>query len=196
MNVDMEKVNELTKFLFEVGNLKRVKRSGWWTINIKDPESVAEHSMRAGVIGFVLAKLEGCDVAKVSLMCLFNDLHESRLNDLHKVGHRYIDFRAAETKAHKEQTESLPKNIGDEIFSLHEEFQQQISKESIVARDADLLECAFQAKEYIDCGFKDANDWLINIRKHLVSKSAIVLLDDLEKTSSNSWWSGLKKTDR
>ena len=92
--------------------------------------------------------------------------------------------------------ENIDELDGKDIFSLHEEFQLQKSKESIVARDADLLECAYQAKEYIDCGFKDANDWLINIRKHLITKSAIELLDDLEKTSSNEWWSGLKKTDR
>ena len=192
----MEKKKELTNFFFEVGNLKRVKRSGWWTINIKDPESVADHCMRAGVIGFILAKLENVNQEKTALMCLFNDLHESRLNDLHKVGHRYIDFRAAETKANKEQTESLPENIGKDIFSLHEEFQKQETKESIVARDADLLENAYQAKEYLDCGYKDAKDWLVNIRKHLRTKSALELLDDLEKTSSNNWWQGLKKTER
>ncbi len=192
----MGKNKEITDFLFEVGNLKRVKRSGWWTINIKDPESVAEHSMRAAVIGFALAKLEKADPEKTALMCLFNDLHESRLNDLHKVGHRYIDFRSAETKAQKEQTDSLPKEIGKDIFSMHKEFQGQETKESIVARDADLLENAFQAKEYIDSGHKDADDWLINIRKHLRTKSAIELLTELEKTSSNRWWKGLKKTER
>lgn len=187
---------DITNFLFEVGNLKRVKRSGWWTINIKDPESVADHCMRAAVIGFVLAKLEKADPERTAMMCLFNDLHEARLNDLHKVGHRYIDFRAAETKAHKEQAGSLPEGIGDEIFSLHEEFQKQDSKESIVARDADLLENAYQAKEYIDAGYKDADDWLKNIRKHLRTGSAIGLLAELEKTSSNDWWKGLKKTER
>lgn len=186
---------KITDFLFEVGQLKRVKRSGWWAINIKDPESVADHCMRAGVIGYILAKLENANQEKVALMCLFNDLHEARLNDLHKIGHRYIDFRTAETKANKEQTESLGE-IGKDIFSLHEEFKNQKTKESIVARDADLLENAYQAKEYIDCGYKDAQDWLKNIRKNLRTKSAIEMLDDLEKTSSNQWWQGLKKTER
>lgn len=186
----------ITNFLFEVGQLKRVKRSGWWIINITNPESVADHCMRAGVIGFVLGKLENVNAEHVAMMCLFNDLHEARLNDLHKIGHKYIDFRAAETIANKEQTEPLPKDIGKDIFSFHEEFQDQKTKESVIARDADLLENAYQAKEYIDCGYKDADDWLKNIRKHLKTKSAFELLDDLEKTSSNDWWKGLKKTER
>ena len=97
-------MKDITNFIFEMGTLKNVKRSGWWTINVKDPENVAEHSFRSGLLGYFLAKLEKVDVHKVTLMSLFNDLHEARLNDLHKVGHRYIDFRAAETAARKEQT--------------------------------------------------------------------------------------------
>ena len=191
----MTDTNKITNFIFELGALKNVKRSGWWMINVKDPENVAEHSFRAGVIGYILAKMEGVDAHKAMLMSLFNDLHEARLNDLHKVGHRYIDFRSAETKAHKEQTEGLGE-IGKEMFSFHEEYQKQQTKEAIVARDADLLENAYQAKEYIEIGYQDAQDWIDNIKKYLVTKSAKKLAAELEKTSSNEWWRGLKKTER
>jgi len=191
----MDNIKKITNFLFELGALKHVKRSGWWIINVKDPENVAEHSFRSGVLGYLLAKLENVDINKVSMMCLFNDLHEARLNDLHKVGHRYIDFKKAETAAHKEQTDSLGE-FGKEIFSLHKELQDQKTKESIVARDADLLENAFQAKEYIEIGYKDAQNWLDNIRKILKTKSAKQLLDEIEKTSSNEWWKNLKKIER
>lgn len=191
----MTNTTKITNFIFELGALKNVKRSGWWMINVKDPENVAEHSFRAGVIGYILAHMEKVDVSKVTMMGLFNDLHEARLNDLHKVGHRYIDFRSAETKAHKEQTESLGE-IGKEMFSFHEEFKKQETKESIVARDADLLENAYQAKEYIEIGYHDAQDWINNIKKHLRTKSAKKLIVELEETSSNDWWRGLKKTER
>ncbi len=185
---------ELTNFLYEVGTLKRVKRSGWWLLNIKDPESVAEHCFRAAVIGYVLAKMEKVDAHKTTLMCLFNDLHESRLNDLHKVGHRYIDFRTAETKAHKEQTQPLGET-GKEIFSLHEEFRDQKTKESLVARDADLLECFAQAREYQKIGY-ETQDWMNNIHKLLVTESAKKLAKQLETTDPNDWWHGLKKSER
>ena len=167
----MENTKNITDFIFELGALKNVKRSGWWIINVKDPENVAEHSFRSGVVGHFLAKLEKVDANKVALMSLFNDLHEARLNDLHKIGHRYIDFRKAEMAARQEQAEGLGE-IGQEMLELHKEFMEQKTKESIVARDADLSEVAFQAKEYIEIGYKDAQDWIDNVRKGLVTESA------------------------
>lgn len=188
-------MKNIVNFFYELGVLKHVKRSGFWLINVKDPETVAEHSFRAGIIGYTLADMEKADKNKVTMMCLFNDLHEARLNDLHKVGHRYIDFRTAETKAQKEQTENLGKT-GQEIFALHKEFQEQKTKEAIIARDADLLENAFQAKEYIEIGYKDAQNWIDNIWKVIKTDSAKKILKEMEKTSSNEWWKNLKKIER
>ena len=191
----MVEINKIANFLYEAGNLKRVKRSGWWLINVENPENVADHSFRCAVIGYILAKLEKVNTERVVSMCLFNDLHEARINDLHKVGHRYIDFKEAETKAHKEQTEPLGE-IGQEIFSFHEEFQEQKTKESLVARDADLLEGLVQAREYLKIGYHDAQDWINNTTKLLVTKSAKHLAKELEKTDPNDWWRGLKKSSR
>ena len=188
-------MKEVTNFIFEMGALKNVKRSGWCMINVKDPENVAEHSFRSGLLGYFLAKLEQADYHKVTLMSLFNDLHEARLNDLHKVGHRYIDFRKAELIARKEQAEPLGE-MGKELLELHQEFMEQKTKESLVARDADLLENAFQAKEYLEIGHKDAQNWIDNIKKILKTDSAKKLIQQIEKSSSNDWWKDLKKIER
>ena len=188
-------MNNITDFFYELGQLKRVRRSGFWLLGIQDPESVAEHSFRAAMIGYFLAGMEKADSCRVTMMCLFNDLHEARLNDLHKVGQRYIDFRQAETKASREQTSCLGEQ-GKEIFSLHNEFQEQKTKESLVARDADLLENAVQAREYMKTGYKDAQNWIDNVKKILKTPSAKKLLKEIEKTDPNSWWKGLKKIER
>ena len=188
-------VNSLAKFIYEVGMLKRVKRSGWWLINIKDPESVADHSFRVAVVGYILAQMEKVNPERVVLMSVFNDLHEARLNDLHKVGHRYINFREAETEASKEQTEPLGE-IGEGFFEIHNELKEQKTKESVVARDADLLECFAQAREYEKAGYADAKDWMTNIKKILVTPSAQKLAKELEATDPNDWWRGLKKSER
>jgi putative hydrolase of HD superfamily len=45
----------LTNFLYEMGLLKRYKRTGWWIAGIDNPESIAEHSFRTAIIGYVLA---------------------------------------------------------------------------------------------------------------------------------------------
>lgn len=188
-------MKELVNFFFETGMLKHAKRSGWWLINIKDPENIAEHSFRTAVISYFLAKLENVNTEKVVMTCLFHDLHESRVNDLHKVGQRYIEFKDAEKKASKEQTESLG-DFGKEIFELNEEFQNQKTKESIIAKDADYIEVAVQAKEYLEIGYKDAQNWINNCKKCVKTKSAKKLLELVDKTSSNDWWRTLKKIQR
>ena len=93
----------LLDFIAEAGLLKRVKRSGWWVLGIEGGESVADHSFRCAVIGYILAKMEGADPYKVLLMTLFNDIHEARISDLHKMAQRYINGKEGEDKALAEQ---------------------------------------------------------------------------------------------
>ena len=185
-------MENLLRFLFEVGQLKKVKRSGWWLIGVDHPESVADHSFRCAVIGYFLAKLENADPYKVAIMCLFHDMQEARINDLHKVGQRYVDFGAAEKKAFKEQTESLNEELGGEIKQLLEVFGDKNSIEGTVAKDADILECALQAREYQHKGFVGADDWLKNTRGTLISKSAQKLLELIETSNPDEWWKLLK----
>ena len=185
----------LVSFFHEAGQLKRVKRSGWWLIGVKDPESVADHSHRTAIIGYFLAKLEKANVEKVVLMCLFNDIHEARINDLHKMGHKYIDFKTAEKKVISEQAELLG-DAGNEIKSFMNDYLSQNSKEAIIARDADLLECSLQAKEYIDIGHKDAQNWIDNTWKIIKLDSSKKILKMIETTNSQSWYKKLKKIER
>ena len=51
----------LTNFLYEMGLLKRYKRTGWMIAGIDNPESIAEHSFRTAIIGYLLAVMEGAD---------------------------------------------------------------------------------------------------------------------------------------
>src|SRR5208283_5571018 len=125
-------------FFAEAGLLKRVKRSGWWVAGIKDPETVAEHCFRCAVIGYCLAHCEGVDPFKVVTQTLFNDIHEARINDLHKMGHHYINFREAEIKAFTDQIADLDKKVKGALQAIRGEYEGQVSVESIVARDADI----------------------------------------------------------
>lgn len=188
-------MKELIDFFYETGQLKRVKRSGWWLAGVKDPESVADHSFRTAIIGYFLAKEEGVDANTVMMMCLFNDIHEARLNDLHKMGQKYIDFKTAEKKAFADQMNMIGRS-GEELNAVMKEYFSQESKESIVARDADLLECVVQAKEYIDIGHKEAQNWIDNTRAILHTKTAKEMLKQIEKSSSQEWYKNHKKIER
>ena len=111
-------MQDVAKFIFEVGTLKRLHRAWLKMEGVSNPESVAEHLHRNSVVGYVLAKLENADADKVMKMCVFHDIPEVRIGDLDKVAQHYIDKDEAELQALKDQQENLPGNIKNEIFSL------------------------------------------------------------------------------
>ena len=180
----------------EAGLLKKIKRSGWWVAGIKDPESVADHSFRCAVIGYYMAHLEKVDPFKVMVMALFNDIHEARINDLHKMGHYYIDFKDAEKKVFKDQVAHLDRKIKNEMTGFRREYDAQKTKASIVARDADILECLLQAKEYTDSGHLQAKKFFKKAPGHLKTRSAKKFWKQMQNWDSGQWWEDVVKFDR
>ncbi|MBD3310314.1 HD domain-containing protein [Candidatus Woesearchaeota archaeon] len=187
---------EIVKFFFELGQLAKVKRTGWWLIAEKSPNSISDHSFRAASIGYVMGKLEKVNAEKVALMCLFQDFPEARILDLHKLAQRYLDSKKAEKDAFREQVSRLPKPIADEMMHLWDQYSTDSSREGIIARDADLLENALEAREMIIIGYADAQLWIDSIRKILRTSLAKRLLMIIEKEDPNSWWKGLKRIER
>ncbi len=188
--------NNILDFIAELGMLKRIKRSGWWMVGIPQEESVAEHSFRCAAIGYMLARMEKADPYKVLMMTLFNDLHEARINDMHKVAHRYLNVKEAERTAFKEQVDALGELFKKELTALRTEHDKQYTPESIIARDADILECLIQAKEYSDQGFKNAEKFFRKGPLHLKTKSAKRLWKNMKNWDSNVWWEKLSKFER
>ena len=183
-------------FFAEAGLLKKIKRSGWWVVGISNPESVAEHSFRCAIIGYYLAHLEGADPYQVVIMTLFNDIHEARINDLHKMGHHYINFKNAEKRVFQDQIKFLAKKVKSELAVFRFDFDRQKSKESLVARDADILECLLQAKEYYDSGYLGAKNFFMKAPDFLKTKSSRKLWQGIKKWHSSLWWRGVVKFER
>jgi len=180
----------------EIGLLKKIKRSGWWVAGIKDPESVADHSFRCAIIGYYMAHLEKADPFKVMAMALFNDVHEARINDLHKMGHYYIDFKEAEKKVFRDQVADLDSGVKKEMTALRKEYDEQKTKASIIARDADILECLLQAREYYDTGYLKAKKFFKTAPDHLKTKSAKRFWKQIQKWNSSRWWEDIVKFER
>jgi putative hydrolase of HD superfamily len=183
---------DIAKFLFEMGQLKRVKRSGWWIAGVKDPESVAEHTFRTAVIAYLLAHLEGVDTGKAVLMALFHDMPETRTNDAHRIVRRYAKWEDVDRKAVDEQSKRLPNEMATQMATLFEEFEKEVSPEAKVVRDADLLECIVQAREYQALGYRDVVDWIFNAQRALRTDSAKRIAAECIKTEPKEWWQGLK----
>lgn len=183
--------NDIAKYLYEVGYLKQVKRAGWTMLGIPHPESVAEHSFRTAIIGFVLASLAGADPQKTATMCLFHDTAEARVGDLHRVARRYYSGEGEERALH-EQVERLPGSVAEEITTLVSEYERRSPLEGLLARDADLLECILQAREYQTQGFADAEDWISGCYTSLKTEEAKSLANACLQTEPGEWWRGLK----
>jgi len=188
-------LKNISKFFAEIGNLARIKRTGPILAGVKDSENIAEHVARATQIAYVLAYLEGADPEKTAIIVLFHDNGEVRVGDQHKIASRYINISKAENQAFEEQVKNLPSELGKRILSLKKEHDERKTKEGIVARDADWLETAIEAKELIEQGHKGMKKWIENIKGALETNSAKELLEYIEKEEDflDSWWQGLKK---
>lgn len=184
-------MKELVDLILEAGMLKRVGRSGWSVLGIDACESVADHSMRCAVIGYILARMEKTDPYIVLLMTLFGDLHEARITDLHKMAHRYLDVAQAEDAAFNDQLRGLPKGMREELAGTRREYRRQETKAAIVARDADILECLIQAREYYEQGYRQAKKFMVKAPGFLKTKSARSLWKAAQKADLNTWWTRL-----
>jgi len=153
-------------------------------------ESVAEHSFRTALIAYILAHLEGADPEKSALMALFHDVPEARVNDLHRIGRRYVDWENVERKVVEEQSKRLPEELAVRITSLSAEWEEAVSPEARVARDADLLECLVQAREYQTSGYRDVSDWISNAAAALRTDSAKRIAVQCTCTEPREWWKG------
>ncbi len=185
-------MRNIVKFLFELGALKNTTRTGWSVVGVPGPEVVAAHIFRTAHVGYLLAELEKCDKDKVVRMILFHDVPETRTGDFHKIASNYIERDAGEAKVASDQSKLLPLKIGQEYLDLLKEFEEKKTKEAIVAKDADYLEAAITAREYLINGYIHSREFLDRIKNVLVTPSAKKLLAGIEK-SDGFWWKGLKK---
>ncbi|WP_274557654.1 HD domain-containing protein [Streptomyces spiramyceticus] len=156
--------------------LKRAKRSGWWIAGVKDPETIAEHSFRVGIVGAVLAMMEGADPARVALMCLFHDTQETRVSDIPHIGRRYLEA-ASNEKVTADQMSAAHPDVATGVQCVVEEYENGTSLEVIVAHDADKLECLIQAVEYREQGCGNVQNWIDTSRNSLQTASAQALAE-------------------
>lgn len=178
---------EIAKYLYELGQLKRVRRSGWWLAGVDSPESVADHTFRTAAVAYVLALSEGANPERAASLALFHDSAEARVNDLHRLGKRYVDWERVEEKALRDQTSPLPEPIRLRLVELIEEYRLEETLEARVARDADRLECLLQGREYQEKGVSAAEEWIESAQRELITDSARRLAAACLRVGSQSW---------
>jgi 5'-deoxynucleotidase YfbR-like HD superfamily hydrolase len=176
----------IATFLFEAGHLKHVPRSGWLLLGITQPETVAEHSFRVGLVGITLAALEGADPGRTAALCLMHDLHETRIGDVPSVGRAYVTTAIPEAvTAH--QTSGMPDEIAKTLQELTAEYEATETLESKVAHDADKVETLLQAAEYETQGYA-TGPWRDTSIQALRTESAKQLAQAIVTSDPRSWW--------
>lgn len=187
-------IKNIVNFIFELNQLKRQRHNGFRLAGVNTPDSIAEHVFRAAQIGYILSVMEGgANPDKVVAMIMIHDNPEARIGDQNKVSARYFSNKEAEENAFADQLNNLDETIKKKWREYFNEHRERNTKEGIIAKDADWLEQAFQAKEYVDLGYASAQDWINNVEKALETKSAKILLKEMKKTEFTDWWQGLKK---
>lgn len=187
------KLKPYAEFLFEVGVLERTPRSGFRHLGDWH-QSVSEHLLRTSYIGYSLGHLEkekdkSINVHRIVELCMFHDLAEARASDLDYINQKYS--KTDELKAIEDAVGGLI--FGKDIIDSFKESDAKITKEGIIAKDADQIELLCTLKEIMDNGNKEAKAWLPPLLKRLKTKTAQKLAKEILKTNSNDWWYKDKK---
>ena len=184
----------MADFLYEVGTLRKIPRIHSQALFVEDAsDNIATHSYRTALIGYVLAKKEGVDPNKVTTMCLLHDLDETRSNDHNWIHKRYVKVFGEEIL--NEQLGTLPFEDFEEVVK---EYEKRESKESIVAKDADILDQLLLLREYEMQGNKEAERWLYGSDKKEMLQIKKLKLDSSKRLGEaiyaqapSNWWDGL-----
>ncbi|HEU5156576.1 MAG TPA: HD domain-containing protein [Streptosporangiaceae bacterium] len=179
-------LERLTGYLYEMGLLKRYRRTGWFILGVGDPESVADHSFRAAIIAAALAALEGANPERAALLSLFHDSQESRLTDLPYVSRPYVS-KAPNEEVTAEQMRGLPEEVASVVERAVGEYEEHASIEARCAHDADKLDCLLQAVEYREHGYRNAQPWIDSSLAQLQTVHGKRLAEEVQRTGSLDW---------
>nr|WP_255356904.1 HD domain-containing protein [Kibdelosporangium sp. MJ126-NF4]CTQ92991.1 hypothetical protein [Kibdelosporangium sp. MJ126-NF4] len=177
---------EIAAFGYELGLLKRMRRTGWWHVGVRDPESVAEHSMRVAQLAGLLAAEEGADPARAAYLALWHDTQETRTGDLPHTAKPYVDKPDAR-RITADQTAGLPEQARESVRRAVDEYESGETAEALCANDADKLEMLLQAVEYRETGVQRVDGWIESARKSLRTNTAKRVAEAAIEVSPLAW---------
>jgi putative hydrolase of HD superfamily len=187
-----DELRDTTGFLYEIGLLKRYKRTGWSQVGVPLPESVADHSFRVSVIASVLAAMEGANSQRAAFLALWHDSQETRTTDLPHLTKNYVSA-ATNEQVTRDQVAPLPPSVAGMISTAVAEYEAAETQEARCARDADKLECLLQAREYQEQGHTNVQPWIDSSLAALTTASAKQLAHEAMAQNSLDWLERAKR---
>jgi putative hydrolase of HD superfamily len=181
-----EDAEAIAAFGYELGLLKRVRRTGWWHAGVRDPESVAEHTMRTAQLAALIAAEEGADPARAAFLALWHDTQETRTGDLPHTATAYLT-KPDPRQITADQTDDLPQRARETVRAAVDEYEARQTLEARCAKDADKLEMLLQAIEYRDTGVRRVDGWIDSARKDLRTETSRRIAEAAVTLSPLSW---------
>lgn len=176
-------------FGYELGLLKRLRRTGWWHAGVRDPESVAEHTMRTAQLAALIAAEEGADPARAAFLALWHDTQETRTGDLPHTAASYLT-KPEPRQITADQTAQLPHRSREMVRAAVDEYESRQTLEALCAKDADKLEMLLQAVEYRDIGVRRVSGWIDSARKDLKTETSQRIAEAAMSLSPLAWRAG------
>lgn len=202
-------MNEFIDFFIEIGKLKKQKRSGWVLRDVKNPETIAEHSFRVALMSWLLAdKKEKLNIERIIKMALIHDICEVYAGDitpydsilpkskkdlkkLMRTNPRFSNTEKRELalEKHKKEWQALVKitsrlgrKLREEILDLWLDYEEGQTKEGRFLKQVDKVENLLQALEYWK---KDKNfpiiPWWIEAREIFHDPLLLDFIESLDK---------------
>ncbi len=175
-------IEKTLDFLDKINELKKIKRTGWLNNNIKNPESVANHSFRTAIMALVLADDLNVDRDVMVKMALIHDIGECIIGDLTPTDVKKEEKYEKEKKA----LVYLSKLSNDkEILELWLEFEKQETLEAQYIHQIDKLEMIIQALEYEKTQKINLESFFKNSKEHIKNPKLLEIFETLEKRRNN-----------
>ncbi|MGL5151014.1 MAG: HD domain-containing protein [Clostridium sp.] len=174
------RLKQQIEFLVEVDKIKGIIRQNLLADGSRR-ENDAEHSWHLSLMSTILLEHapENIDILKVIKMVIIHDLVEIDAGDTYA-----YDSKGYESKKERELLAAnrifnlLPKDQADEIFSLWNEFEDEITLEATFAA------CIDRLQPFILNYYSGGISWV----KHEVTKTQVMKrMSIIEKTSPNLW---------
>ena len=173
----------ISKFFFQIAELKKLPRSGWKIkVGLENSESVAEHSYMMSVMSMVLSDMKSLNSEKVLKMSILHDWAESKIGDFMPDQIGYDKKSELESYAMSEILESLPQKIQDDYKNMWNEFLLRETPEARLVHEFDKLEMALQAKIYEkDVDPEKVKPFIISAVEQIIDPDVKKILMDILK---------------
>lgn len=183
-------LDQMLCFFNIVGRLKTEKRTGWVNFKVPQPESIADHMYRMGVIS-MLTKQE-LDTGRCVKMALIHDMAESLVGDITPVDPMPKEEKHRRELATMEYLGTLVEKHNPEgakeMVEIWNEYENCTTKEARFVKDVDKYELLVQTFEYEKrnkCEI-DLSDFT-QVRSAIKTDEVSELADDLLEKRRKYW---------